>query len=129
MVVLILLLLSLKAGRVFHQCERLIRADIDCDLWHQVCVGNVIYTGASKVGRRLDMLRREFVAGAATSALLARPLRARAQQSATRRMRIGILIYSTPQRDPNTQTLLEGFRQIGYVDGQNVTIEYRYAQG
>ena len=75
------------------------------------------------------MLRREFVAGAATFALSARPLRAHAQQSATRRPRIGILIYSTPERDPNTQALLEGLRQLGYIDGQNVTIDYRYAQG
>ena len=75
------------------------------------------------------MLRREFIAGAATVAFSARPSRAQAQQSATRRTRIGVLIYSTPERDPNTQTLLEGFRQLGYVDGQNVTIEYRYAQG
>ena len=75
------------------------------------------------------MLRREFIAGAATFALLAGPLGAHAEQSATRRTRIGILIYSTPERDPNTQALLEGFRQLGYVDGQNVTIEYRYAQG
>jgi putative tryptophan/tyrosine transport system substrate-binding protein len=75
------------------------------------------------------MLRREFIAGTATLALTARPLRGHAQQPAARRMRIGILIYSTPERDPNTQTLLEGFRQLGYVDGQNVTIEYRYAQG
>jgi len=75
------------------------------------------------------MLRREFIAGAATFALSARPLRAHAQQSATRRPRIGILIYSTPERDPNTQALLEGLRQLGYIDGQNVTIEYRYAQG
>ena len=74
------------------------------------------------------MLRREFIAGAATVALSARPLRAHAQ-SATRRTRIGVLIYSTPERDPNTQALLEGIRQLGYVDGQNVTIEYRYAQG
>jgi hypothetical protein len=72
------------------------------------------------------MLRREFIAGAVTVALSARPLRA---QSPTRHTRIGVLIYSTPERDPNTQTLLEGFRQLGYVDGQNVTIEYRYAQG
>ena len=27
------------------------------------------------------------------------------------------------------QAFLDGFRQLGYVDGQNVTIEYRYAQG
>ena len=83
-------------------------ANIDCDLWRQVRVSKAIYTDASRIGRRLDMLRREFIAGAATSALLVCPLRAHAQQSATRRMRIGILIYSTPQRDPNTQTLLEG---------------------
>jgi putative ABC transport system substrate-binding protein len=75
------------------------------------------------------MLRRELIAGAATLALLAGPLRAHAQQSATHRTRIGILIYTTPERDPNTQALLEGFRQLGYVDGQNITIEYRYAQG
>jgi putative ABC transport system substrate-binding protein len=72
------------------------------------------------------MLRREFIAGAATVVLSAR---AQAPQSPTRHTRIGVLIYSTPERDPNTQTLLEGFRQLGYVDGQNVTIEYRYAQG
>jgi len=75
------------------------------------------------------MLRREFIAGAATFALSARPYRTHAQQSVPRRMRIGVLIYSTPERDPNTQALLEGLRQLGYVDGQNVTIEYRSAQG
>jgi putative ABC transport system substrate-binding protein len=75
------------------------------------------------------MLRREFIAGAATLALSVRPRRAHAQQAAARRKRIGVLIYSTPERDPNTQALLEGIRQLGYVDGQNVTIEYRYAQG
>ena len=74
------------------------------------------------------MLRREFIAGAATVALSARPLRAHAQ-SATRRTRIGVLIYGSPERNPSTQTLLEGFRELGYVDGQNLTIEYRYAQG
>jgi putative ABC transport system substrate-binding protein len=74
------------------------------------------------------MLRREFIAGAATVALSARPLRAHAQ-SATRRTRIGVLIYGSPERNPSTQALLEGFRELGYVDGQNLTIEYRYAQG
>src|SRR6476620_1190677 len=75
------------------------------------------------------MLRREFIAGAATFALSARPFRADAQPSATHRTRIGVLIYSTPERDPNTQALLEGFRGVVFIDGQNLTIEYRYAQG
>ncbi len=56
------------------------------------------------------------------------PFRTRAQQSA-RRPRVGVLIYSTPDGDPNTQAFLEGLRQLGYVDGQNVTFEYRFAQG
>ena len=77
----------------------------------------------------LRMLRREFIAGAATFAASAWTFRAHAQRSPTHRTRIGVLIYSTPERDPNTQALLEGFRQLGYVDGENVAIEYRYAQG
>src|SRR3954471_5952951 len=85
-------------------------------LLDRVFVSNVLYADTSQIGRRLDMLRREFIAGAATFALLARLSRAHAQQSATRRARIGILIYSTPERDPNTQAFLEGLRQLGYVD-------------
>src|SRR3954462_1772067 len=76
------------------------------------------------------MLRREFIAGAAvTCAFSTLPLRTNAQQSGTGRKRIGLLIYGTLENNPSTQALLEGFRQLGYVDGQNVTIEYRYAQG
>jgi len=78
--------------------------------------------------RRFNMLRREFLAGVATLASLACPLRARAQQPA-RRSRVGVLIYTTPDRDPNTQVFLDSFRRLGHVDGQNVTIDYRYAQG
>jgi putative ABC transport system substrate-binding protein len=59
---------------------------------------------------------------------VSRPFRAHGQQAA-RRPRVGVLIYSTPERDPNTRAFLDGLRQLGYVDGQNITIEYRYAQG
>ena len=77
------------------------------------------------------MLRREFVAGAALCGSLAWPLRANAQPSAAGRTRIGVLIYGSLENNPSTTTraLLESFREFGYVDGQNVTIEYRYAQG
>jgi putative ABC transport system substrate-binding protein len=73
------------------------------------------------------MRRRHFIAllgGAATAWPL--PLGA---QPAARRPRLGVLIYSTPQRDPNTQAFLLGLRELGYVDGQNIEIEYRYADG
>jgi putative tryptophan/tyrosine transport system substrate-binding protein len=72
------------------------------------------------------MKRREFIAGAV--ALAAQPLRAQAQQPAARRPRIGVLIYETP-RNPFTQALLEGFRQLGYVDGQNISLDFRFAEG
>jgi putative ABC transport system substrate-binding protein len=74
------------------------------------------------------MRRREFVAGVAALVAVTRPFRARAQQVA-RRPRVGILIYSTPDQDPNTKAFLEGLRQLGYADGQNVAIEYHGAQG
>jgi putative tryptophan/tyrosine transport system substrate-binding protein len=61
--------------------------------------------------------------------LLALGLPAEAQQSA-KIPRIGFLIASTPS---NYVTRIETFRQamreLGYVEGKNITIEYRYAEG
>ncbi|MEA2893925.1 MAG: hypothetical protein QOI05_4718 [Bradyrhizobium sp.] len=71
------------------------------------------------------MKRREFIAAA--FALSARPLRAHAQQPAARRPRIGVLVYETPS-SPFPQALLQGFRQLGYVDGQNITVDFRSAE-
>jgi putative ABC transport system substrate-binding protein len=73
------------------------------------------------------MRRREFIT-LVGGAAVAWPLAARAQQPA-RRPRLGILIYSTPERDPNTQSFLRGLRDLGYIDGQNIDIAYRFAEG
>ena len=75
------------------------------------------------------MRRREFVTllgGAAASPVLW-PLTARAQQ-AVRMRRIGILLYSK-QDQASINPLLRGLEALGYVDGKNVTIEYRDAGG
>ena len=45
------------------------------------------------------------------------------------RARIGVLIFSTPDRDPNTQSFLRGLRELGYAEGKNIDIEYRFADG
>jgi ABC-type uncharacterized transport system substrate-binding protein len=74
------------------------------------------------------MRRREFVGGVAALLAANRPFPTHAQQAA-RRPRVGVLIYSTPDQDPNTRAFLEGLRQLGYADGQNVVIEYHSAQG
>jgi putative ABC transport system substrate-binding protein len=43
--------------------------------------------------------------------------------------RLGVLLYSTPQEDPQRKALEEGLRDLGYIDGQNISIEYRFAEG
>jgi putative ABC transport system substrate-binding protein len=71
------------------------------------------------------MRRRDFLA-AAGSATAMWPSSLSAQQPALR-TRVGILIYSTPERDPSTQSFLRGMRELGYIDGRNVSFEFRYA--
>ena len=75
------------------------------------------------------MHRRAFLAGTG-AVLLTAPLVAQAQP-AGRATRIGFLSPSS-LHDPRTQTFVEAFRQglrdLGWVEGQNMTIEYRWAE-
>jgi putative tryptophan/tyrosine transport system substrate-binding protein len=72
--------------------------------------------------------RRTFLAGTG-AVLLAVPLTAQAQQAA-KVYRIGFLSGSTAA---STKTGMEqfrqGLRQLSYVEGQNIIIEYRWAEG
>ena len=73
------------------------------------------------------MNRREFIkllGGTSVSW----PLVARAQQRDKIR-RIGVLLFGTPDTDPNLGAFLRGLRDLGYVESQNIAIEYRYAEG
>jgi putative ABC transport system substrate-binding protein len=76
------------------------------------------------------MDRRTFI-GTLTGGLLAAPLAALAQQ-AGKVARIGYLVYG-PLESPETRMNLDAFRQglreRGYVEGQNIVIEYRAADG
>jgi putative ABC transport system substrate-binding protein len=71
--------------------------------------------------------RREFVflLGGAVAAW---PFAARGQQLG-RIPRLGMLLFSTPQGDPQMETVRRALRDLGYVEGQNLTIEYRSAEG
>ena len=40
-----------------------------------------------------------------------------------------MLLYSTPQADPQMETVRRGLGELGYVEGQNLVISYRYAEG
>src|SRR5215204_117371 len=70
------------------------------------------------------MRRREVIAGLAAAA--AWPLAARAQQPAERTRRIGIL---GDERWPPIDSLKQGLRNLGYVEGQNLEIVYCFAAG
>ena len=63
----------------------------------------------------------------AVGLLTASPLSADVQQ-AVKVPRIGVLI-STSSGDRYYQALREGLRELGYVEGRNIAIEWRFAQG
>ena len=70
--------------------------------------------------------RRYFLIAA--GALLAAPLAAAAQQAA-KVARIGILAGSQAATPHAIEAFLQGLRDLGYVEGRNVVIEYRDAEG
>ena len=74
--------------------------------------------------------RREFIGGVAL-ALLAAPLVTDAQQPG-KVFRIGILAnvgLTDPEGARVWGALIQGLRELGYVEGQNITIEFRSSDG
>ena len=77
------------------------------------------------------MRRREFIAllGGATTASLAWALAVRAQQERNL-ARIGLLSpFSPPAAALWHEAFRRGLRDLGWVEGKNISIEYRYADG
>jgi ABC-type uncharacterized transport system substrate-binding protein len=72
------------------------------------------------------MDRRAFLAG--TAALLAAPLAAEAQPAA-KIARIGYLAFNLASSPHVHEAFRQGLRDLGYVEGRNVVIEYRHAEG
>src|SRR5262245_12617179 len=92
-----------------HDCKRPLR-----------CTPNDLLPG----GGHPHMRRREFI-GLLGGTVAAWPLAARAQQPHPVR-RIGIL---ADEGWPPIDSLKQGLRMLGYVEGQNLEIVYRFAAG
>jgi putative tryptophan/tyrosine transport system substrate-binding protein len=71
------------------------------------------------------MRRREFIAGLGGAA--AWPLVAQAQQRAP--PVIGYLAANSRETSVNLAPFLEGLKEAGFIEGQSVRIEYRWAEG
>ena len=72
------------------------------------------------------MRRRDLINGLAASSVVW-PLAARAQQAAT--PVIGFVNSASPGPYPPVSAFLNGLGEVGFVEGHNVAIEYRWAEG
>jgi putative ABC transport system substrate-binding protein len=70
--------------------------------------------------------RRAVLAGVGATLLAPSVVRA---QRPSRAVRLGVLLFSDPGTDPSMRAAREALRERGYVEGQNLAIEYRYAEG
>jgi ABC-type uncharacterized transport system substrate-binding protein len=71
--------------------------------------------------------RRRFL-GTLAAGIIAAPSAARAQ-TATTVSRIGLLSPGAPITEAERQQIYAPFRELGWIDGENLLIERRYANG
>jgi putative tryptophan/tyrosine transport system substrate-binding protein len=73
------------------------------------------------------MRRRRILARLA--ALLAAPKCTSAQQSPPKIPRVGILSVGDDERAPTFEAFRAGLRDLGYIEGRDIILEFRFARG
>jgi ABC-type uncharacterized transport system substrate-binding protein len=74
------------------------------------------------------MRRRSVIIGGLAGLLLA-PEHASTQQPSAKIPRVGILTTADNERTPALDALRAGLRDLGYVEGRNIILEFRFAGG
>ena len=71
-----------------------------------------------------------FITGLTSLAATASAQEYKAQQ-AGKVPRVGVIVPVEPESltEPNVAAFRQGLRSLGYVEGQNIVIDYRYAHG
>jgi putative tryptophan/tyrosine transport system substrate-binding protein len=75
------------------------------------------------------MRRRSVVVITGLAALLLAPERSAAQQRQSRIPRVGILSAADSEKAPMFDAFRQGLRDLGYVEGRNIILEFRLAHG
>lgn len=52
-----------------------------------------------------------------------------AAQGPPRVARVGMFVFSTPTADPSVSVFREALSRLGWIEGRNLALEYRYAEG
>ena len=73
------------------------------------------------------MKRREFIT-VLSGAFAAWPVYGYAQQPTARVYRLGVLLGASAE-SPSLRGFQQGLRELGWVEGQNILVEYRFAEG
>jgi ABC-type uncharacterized transport system substrate-binding protein len=77
---------------------------------------------------REKQMKKQFTVLTLCALLFALCLPAAAQQPA-KVPRIGFLASSGSGPDPRFKAFQQGLRELGYIEGKNIVIEYRYSEG
>jgi putative ABC transport system substrate-binding protein len=73
------------------------------------------------------MNNRRKLLVALSASVLSRPFASLAQQATPHR--VGVLSTASATDSPNIQAFFHGMNSLGWIDGQNISVDYRYAEG